>query len=736
MTVDLTVVITTHAEDHLLRPTMRAIHDAIEAVTDAGYRVELLMVADNPTPAVRSETARWTHESRFESRVLEVALGEPGASRNAGVRAAKGTYIALCDGDDLFTADMLLGAVRILDERGRRAIVHPEHVVSFGERSALWPIRSTDDPSLTYRDLLTSNLWPSCSVSPRELLLEFPYPELPPGSGYGPEDYFWNVVTASAGIPHVTVPGSFHFYRTRRAGGVNNANASALLPPFDLDALRANFPRVETPTTPATLAQRARRGVAQAYHVLKPIARPVPFTVRRRVYRMLRSAIGKPMWSTTALDAATTARIRRVAEIEPALSWTLYHLERDEVHVWRPVSDAYADILEALWDGLRGRCGLVMLAPWVGIGGADLVVQNYANAFIARSDLADQTALITTADAFRTDTDLIPAGMLHHQLPESYRKLPHDRQRQLIAQAIILLKPATIISVNCFDFSRALNTYGSQLCTDRRVYLTFFAFDRIGRGSYPTNPITDDAGRLFTSRLAGVITDNHATAALVADTMGIDDTVVKVHRQPAMRSIPEFESIAQGSAYIDEQFSAERPFEVVWPHRMDREKRVDSLVKIAEEVRRRGLAVRINVHGSAVLHAGDPDLRPQLRRLGVVVHGPYKGGLPALPVDRYHCMLLTSESEGLPLSIVQAMHLGLPVIASAVGGVGDIVKDRETGLLTTGPDDITGFVDAIAALAGSRELRRTLIRGGYDFARANHSVEAFEALVREEFGTL
>ena len=45
-------------------------------------------------------------------------------------------------------------------------------------------------------------------------------------------------------------------------------------------------------------------------------------------------------------------------------------------------------------------------------------------------------------------------------------------------------------------------------------------------------------------------------------------------------------------------------------------------------------------------------------------------------------VLLTSENEGTPLSLIQAGMAGLPVVATAVGSVGDVVIDGETGWLT------------------------------------------------------
>jgi glycosyltransferase involved in cell wall biosynthesis len=92
--------------------------------------------------------------------------------------------------------------------------------------------------------------------------------------------------------------------------------------------------------------------------------------------------------------------------------------------------------------------------------------------------------------------------------------------------------------------------------------------------------------------------------------------------------------------------------------------------------------------------------------------------------------LLTSHNEGLPNAVLEAFSYGVPVIATAVGGVPDVVVDGVTGLLVP-PRDAPALAAAIARLAADPQLRRRLgaaarLRAG-DFSW-ERCVEQHEAL--------
>jgi glycosyltransferase involved in cell wall biosynthesis len=96
---------------------------------------------------------------------------------------------------------------------------------------------------------------------------------------------------------------------------------------------------------------------------------------------------------------------------------------------------------------------------------------------------------------------------------------------------------------------------------------------------------------------------------------------------------------------------------------------------------------------------------------------------------RADILLLTSDREGTPNVILEAMASEIPVIATRVGGVEALVRHNETGLLVD-RDDEAGLSQAILDLVLSAEKRRKFGRAGRDFVEAHHSPAKLENALR------
>src|SRR6267378_948599 len=74
-----------------------------------------------------------------------------------------------------------------------------------------------------------------------------------------------------------------------------------------------------------------------------------------------------------------------------------------------------------------------------------------------------------------------------------------------------------------------------------------------------------------------------------------------------------------------------------------------------------------------------------------------------------------TSSEGLGSSILEAMAAGLPVVATRVGGIPEIVEDGRTGVLVP-PSDPAAFAESMVAMAARADLRREMGKSGREHA--------------------
>ena len=152
---------------------------------------------------------------------------------------------------------------------------------------------------------------------------------------------------------------------------------------------------------------------------------------------------------------------------------------------------------------------------------------------------------------------------------------------------------------------------------------------------------------------------------------------------------------------------------------------------------RRGSHVRVRF-----VVIGDGHLRrrleEQVRTLGLIEDVVFTGTrkdpeffYPALDV-----VALTSGNEGTPLTLIEAMLNARPVIATAVGGVVDLLGEVVDGSeaqnaqcaicqrgVSVRPNDAAGFAEALERLIDDEELRRVIGERGRQFVEQNHSKE-------------
>jgi glycosyltransferase involved in cell wall biosynthesis len=128
----------------------------------------------------------------------------------------------------------------------------------------------------------------------------------------------------------------------------------------------------------------------------------------------------------------------------------------------------------------------------------------------------------------------------------------------------------------------------------------------------------------------------------------------------------------------------------------------------------------------------EAELRAQVSRLGLVERVKFLGYVGDMPSlwPALDCLLLTSRYEGLPITILEAMACGVPIVASNLDGMREILRDGENASLVP-PSEIAPFVEAVRAFidkpAHAAKLAAAAlatVRADYSAARMARDVEA------------
>ncbi|NND65774.1 MAG: glycosyltransferase family 4 protein [Gammaproteobacteria bacterium] len=82
-----------------------------------------------------------------------------------------------------------------------------------------------------------------------------------------------------------------------------------------------------------------------------------------------------------------------------------------------------------------------------------------------------------------------------------------------------------------------------------------------------------------------------------------------------------------------------------------------------------------------------------------------------------------AQQEGLGVALLEAASCGLPIVATRAGGIPEIIKDGETGLLV-GPKNIPGLASAILGLLGNQNWAQQLGRNARRHVEENFSIDA------------
>jgi glycosyltransferase involved in cell wall biosynthesis len=159
---------------------------------------------------------------------------------------------------------------------------------------------------------------------------------------------------------------------------------------------------------------------------------------------------------------------------------------------------------------------------------------------------------------------------------------------------------------------------------------------------------------------------------------------------------------------------------------------------MAKLIREQGYDARYDIIGGDILESPrQPHLERYSSRLGLSDVVTFHGQVDSV-IDLLHqldVVVCPSHEEAFPISILEAMALEMPIVATNVNGIPEAIEDGVSGLLVN-PHNPIGLADAVIRIMRSPQLGQTLGRAARDRVKECFSQHSYGKKVRDLYDQL
>jgi glycosyltransferase involved in cell wall biosynthesis len=320
--------------------------------------------------------------------------------------------------------------------------------------------------------------------------------------------------------------------------------------------------------------------------------------------------------------------------------------------------------------------------PFIGRGGAEKIACRHIRE-VAKNKDAHITIFTTEKLEYTAKRSLPPDVNIIHLEDILDDDLTLQQKIRIISALLIRYKPGKIYSYNNSLFFEALSKYGKEICRHSKIYASMYALSFTKKTKEMWGDNTDYISKIF-PYVANIITDNLSVINELSELCALDKekficnySYVDLHE-----NVPAFK---------------ENSFNIFWASRICREKRLDILLEIVKKCEK--LPIAFHIFGSG-------DSNKSLNKLKKLSNVKYRGefdGFDSIVNPDFDAFLYTSESDGIPNVLLEAMSYGYAAIAPNVGGISEAVNEK-TGFLIENYQDVDAYVEVIKKLALNKNV--------------------------------
>jgi len=712
---DVTIIVICSIPSRIIHHTLRSIQRSVAYAQEHGLTCEVVIVVTKTNDRFEKYLDNIDAQSIDRQKIHRWQSLPTGKAINQAVSLSEGDFVSLVYGGEMVSENWIAESISVLKSSNKQTIVHPQYSVWYGQKDRLWEIQASTNKRFIPESMVEYNSFPFVLMTTAQIVRENPFPE------YDTYAWSWNIITLSKNIEHLAAPGTLY---TKHC--INNEETpSEILP--ELDYLRPQGRhhsfnnREETEPLDEGRANKvlkySRKGLERFYNSF-------PSRLLRRAHPRIDEFSTSMLNETRHLLRPIIKRgsrfpdwveeeLLKLHNIDLRVYPTEYLKHNIEVYNPRP-----GDFTKAYWElaeSISVKVGLLFLVPYLKNGGAEREIANQTAA-VLKLRPATRIKILSTEQSGSPGASMIDKRIEFIEAGASFHNLNLEQQARLLTTLIVQLEPRKIHLINSVAGYVALQSFSDIIAEVSKIFVTVFMIDRTpeGRSTHKFTECLTDA----IDDVKRVYTDNQAVVDRLTELMGVPRSKFKVLYQPI-----------DVMKYNTEERFKSKPAKVLWASRLDRQKRPDILAKIASKARSLKIKVEFHAYGSAELN--DYDYKEFFRHAPELHYlGPYEGGLQTLQLADYDILLMTSEWEGYPNVLLEAIAGGLLPIVPEVGGIPELIKDGETGYLVGQFDDVDSYLEAIKKSISDGTHSNKIIRQAQQAIKQRHSRQAYDHLIK------
>jgi glycosyltransferase involved in cell wall biosynthesis len=395
--------------------------------------------------------------------------------------------------------------------------------------------------------------------------------------------------------------------------------------------------------------------------------------------------------------------MRELAKIDPDLFPSPSYLAR--YHIYQPIINEgpgriYAECLKIIGES---NPQVIFIAPWLKRGGADLGTLHH---IAACNKMGLQAVLITTLDAESPWLTKVPGNVPTIELGRLGKELSGAERMAVLVRLVLQTKASTIHVIQSELGWEMVKTHGKSLRAESKlVFASLYCddYDYAGQNQGYARYYLPSA----LPYLSGIISDNAYYPAKLSHRFGVDSSKLHTVYFPFLKaSEPRYISANRGS--------------VLWASRITYQKKPDLLLKIA--------AAMPTVHFHVRGHAETWEEKQMAKKISALSNVTFTGSYEQEGLveagDKFSLFLYTSLTDGMPNVLLEATMAGLPIVASSVGGVPELINE-ETGYLVSDVGSAEAYVAAITEALNDQEERFKRWRKAVELVQKRHAQQHF-----------